>query len=320
MPDNYAREQLCALLEQYGQIIINESKRCKSIFSDLAPEQRLEINLLLMALEQRVPEELLKPSGLTPMDLQLERISQGLHDGTGIEESMAYWAVESWALALKVITQPIPRQQSTPAQVLQPHRILVSSSNAVVKQNQRLSRRLLFIACFMAGLLSTGVVAIISKSKHLAAQTVVQVVPADAPMDVYRVESEPQSEQQDAWQDNQTGDQYYYGRGVAKDDKQAVAWYLKAAEQGSVVGQCNLGFMYAHGYGVAKNYDKAVEWYRKAAEQDNPDGQNNLGIMYENGYGVARDNQQAEQWYRKAVGQGHYGAQQSLKKLLDKLN
>jgi tetratricopeptide (TPR) repeat protein len=318
MPDNYARKQLCELLEQYGQTIINEPKRCKSILSDLAPEQRLEINLLVMALEQKVPDELLKPSGLTPIELQLERISQGLHDSTGIEENMAYWAVESWALALAIIKQPIPRQQTT--SIPPPHWVLPQSTHAILKQNRRLSRGLFFTAWLMAGLLTAGVLAIVSNKRHPVSEPIEQVAPVADSMDVYRVESNPQSEQQDAWQDNQIGDRYYYGRGVAKDDKQAVARYRKAAEQGSVVGQCNLGFMYAHGYGVAKDYGKAVEWYRKAAEQGDPDGQNNLGIMYENGTGVAKDMQQAEQWYRKAVEQGHYGAQQSLKRLLDNSN
>lgn len=127
-------------------------------------------------------------------------------------------------------------------------------------------------------------------------------------------------EQMDAWTQNNLGDLYYDGRGgVVQDYQQAAQWYRKAAEQGSIAGQCNLGFMYANGYGVTKDYQQAAEWYRKAAEQGSADGQNNLGVMYENGYGVAKDNQQAEQWYRKAVEQGHYGAQESLKRLLEKL-
>jgi tetratricopeptide (TPR) repeat protein len=318
MPANYAREQLCELLKQYGQTIIDEPKRCKSLLSDLVPEQRLEINLLIMALEQKVQTDLLKPSGLTPVELQLERISQGLHDSTGIEENMAYWAVESWALALNVIDQPIPRQQTASVQeATQAHWVLPPSNSTLLKQNRRLSKGLFFTAWLMAGLLTAGVLAIIFNNKQPAPQTVVQVAPPDV-TNVYRVESESPSGQQDAWQDNRTGDQFYYGRGVTKNDISAVYWYRKAAEQGSAVGQCNLGFMYAHGYGVAKDYMQAVAWYRKAAEQNDPDGQNNLGIMYENGYGVAKDFQQAEQWYRKAVGQGHYGAQQSLKRLLNK--
>ncbi|MFL0762862.1 MAG: sel1 repeat family protein, partial [Prochlorococcus sp.] len=32
-----------------------------------------------------------------------------------------------------------------------------------------------------------------------------------------------------------------FGKGVTKDDKQAVSWYRKAANQGHVTSQFNLG-------------------------------------------------------------------------------
>ena len=40
------------------------------------------------------------------------------------------------------------------------------------------------------------------------------------------------------------------------NDSVEVAQYRKAAEQGSISGQCNLGFMYANGYGVTKDYNR----------------------------------------------------------------
>ena len=39
------------------------------------------------------------------------------------------------------------------------------------------------------------------------------------------------------------------GRGVAKDDKEAVVWYKKAANQGNATAQSNLGVMSAAGRG-----------------------------------------------------------------------
>ncbi len=43
---------------------------------------------------------------------------------------------------------------------------------------------------------------------------------------------------------------YQNGKGVTKDDKKAVEWSTKAAEQGHARGQFNLGEMYHNGYGV----------------------------------------------------------------------
>jgi len=39
------------------------------------------------------------------------------------------------------------------------------------------------------------------------------------------------------------------------------------AEQGNVEAQYNLGVIYAEGRGVAKDETEAVSWFRKAAEQ-----------------------------------------------------
>ena len=58
---------------------------------------------------------------------------------------------------------------------------------------------------------------------------------------------------------------YDTGKGVLKDDKEAVKWYRKAAEQGDAKAQNNLGVKYGNGLGVLKDYKEAVKWYRKAA-------------------------------------------------------
>jgi TPR repeat protein len=79
------------------------------------------------------------------------------------------------------------------------------------------------------------------------------------------------------------GVMYEGGRGVAKDDAQAVAWYRKTAEQGNADAQYNLGLMYENGRGVAKDDAQAIVWYRKAAEQGNALAQNNLSVMYAEG-------------------------------------
>jgi TPR repeat protein len=58
--------------------------------------------------------------------------------------------------------------------------------------------------------------------------------------------------------------------------------------------------MYSHGRGVAKNETEAVNWYRKSAEQWNAQGQANLGWMYEQGRGVPNDKLSAFMWYTLA--------------------
>lgn len=69
------------------------------------------------------------------------------------------------------------------------------------------------------------------------------------------------------------GSCYKDGQGVAKDEAEAVKWYLKAAEQGDVRAQFLLGMCYEEGEGVTKGDAEAVKWYQKAAEQGHANSQ-----------------------------------------------
>ena len=114
------------------------------------------------------------------------------------------------------------------------------------------------------------------------------------------------------------GMMYEYGKGVAKDEVEAVKWFRKAAEwfrkaadQGDADAQRVLGMMYEYGKGVAKDeveavkwFRKAAEWYRKAADQGDAAGQFNLGGMYAYGQGVAKDVVEAYKWWLLAGAQG----------------
>jgi hypothetical protein len=100
--------------------------------------------------------------------------------------------------------------------------------------------------------------------------------------------------------------------GVAKDEREAVKWYLLSADQGYAIAQFNLGVCYRYGHGVATDRREAVKWYRLAADQGHADAQFNLGLCYYNGTGVTTDMCEAVKWYRLAADQGVAGAVSGL--------
>ena len=108
------------------------------------------------------------------------------------------------------------------------------------------------------------------------------------------------------------GAMYVNGTGVQRDDDAALAWLRRAADQGDARGQNGLGVMYRDGFRVSQDYGEAVRWFRRSAAQGYPRGQNNLGWMYENGSGVPRDDAEAVRWYHQAAEQGHVLAQYNL--------
>ncbi len=63
--------------------------------------------------------------------------------------------------------------------------------------------------------------------------------------------------------------------------------------------------MYRAGRGVAQDHAQAVKWYRRAAEQGQINAQHNLGLMYYFGYGVAKDPAESYFWWIVATGAGH---------------
>nr|WP_154533923.1 tetratricopeptide repeat protein [Hallella mizrahii] len=109
---------------------------------------------------------------------------------------------------------------------------------------------------------------------------------------------------------------YYYGQdGVFQSIeklKQAVTWYKKAAEQGNDYAQYSLAYCYYNGKGVDTNYPEAVKWYRKAAAQGYDAALYELGQCYYEGNGVAKNYQEAVKLFRQAIDKGNEDAQLAL--------
>lgn len=122
------------------------------------------------------------------------------------------------------------------------------------------------------------------------------------------------------------------GIGVTKDEKEAVDWFHKAAEQGFANAQYILGFYLIRGIGVTKDEKKAVYWFREAAAQghndargfiqiidpDDPLNQYFLGRTLETGVDLGVDceknSSKSMLWYCRAATQGYESAIHALTK------
>lgn len=110
---------------------------------------------------------------------------------------------------------------------------------------------------------------------------------------------------------------YDLGMHVEPDGKESIRWITKAANQGYVPAEYELGRIYLYGRGIPVDYAQALIWERKAAEQGDARAQRDLAFMYERGFGVAADPAQAAEWNQKAATQGNAEAQLHLAKALD---
>lgn len=103
-------------------------------------------------------------------------------------------------------------------------------------------------------------------------------------------------------------DSYEDGDGVPKNPTQAYAWYLKAADLGSIRGLEMSGWHEMNGKGTPYDPHKALESYRKATALGSGYAAQQIGWMYQEGNGVPQDDAQAVIWYQRAVQQGEKNA------------
>ncbi len=102
--NNIPRQTLRRILAKHGKEIAGDVGRCKGLLNDLSGAYRRENNVLVTAVEERIPLDLLAGARSLPTDLLLTRLEKRLADQTGLTPEAARWAVESWALALGVAT------------------------------------------------------------------------------------------------------------------------------------------------------------------------------------------------------------------------
>jgi formylglycine-generating enzyme required for sulfatase activity len=102
MPDN-ARQTLIDLVARFGHGLSEDPKRCEGLLRDVCFDQKKEILILVTAIKEGVPQELLRLQKSIPQTALLDRCAQRLHETTGFMEEFSNWAVTSWALALGVI-------------------------------------------------------------------------------------------------------------------------------------------------------------------------------------------------------------------------
>lgn len=107
-----------------------------------------------------------------------------------------------------------------------------------------------------------------------------------------------------------------YGFGVPKDDiNEAYKMFAKAAEQGHVQAQYNIGISFLTARGISSNFEKYIEWMAKAAKHGHAEAQMSLGNYYFTiSFSDKSAGEKSGNWYLKAAEQGHARAQYVLGK------
>ena len=89
---------------------------------------------------------------------------------------------------------------------------------------------------------------------------------------------------------------------------------------GSEKAEYNIGMMYRSGKGVPKDDAEALKWFRKAAGRGMLKAMFNVGLSYHAGKGVPQDEFEAMRWFKKAADMGHKKSQNMVDMLQKKFN
>ena len=99
--NNEVARQLKALVEQHGITLCNDPKRCRALLLDICGNYKKEIHVLISALENDIPGELLSSQNV-PFEILRNRLVKKLTDEFALTEQGASWSIDTWAFALEI--------------------------------------------------------------------------------------------------------------------------------------------------------------------------------------------------------------------------
>src|SRR5262245_34519059 len=98
------RDKLCRMVARFGANVIDDARRCEGLLKDFCPHDKREVHVLLAAVREQVATDLIAFSFKQKPAAAIGRLTKRLEDNLGLSGEAARWAVESWALALGVVT------------------------------------------------------------------------------------------------------------------------------------------------------------------------------------------------------------------------
>jgi TPR repeat protein len=88
---------------------------------------------------------------------------------------------------------------------------------------------------------------------------------------------------------------------VSQDLSDAMKWWSKAADRGSIAALNNIAATYYTGRGIGQSYPEAAKWFQLAADKGDGNAMNTLGVMYAQGLGVTRNRRNAIKLFEQSA-------------------
>jgi hypothetical protein len=95
------REYLCDLIRSYGRKILEDPRKVNALLMDYYKGKFIkERNSLVNALNEGIPQDLIRSENIVPKTILFYRCKKRLMDNYGVNEKLVIWTIDSWAIAL----------------------------------------------------------------------------------------------------------------------------------------------------------------------------------------------------------------------------
>jgi hypothetical protein len=108
---------LASLVSRYGTSLAYDPLRCEGLLRDTCTRSNREIFVLVNAVRQQIPADLLNPRHSLPFPLFKGFLVKRLQDELAFSDEAAQWAVETWSVALG-LSDETERQDPVSAPVI----------------------------------------------------------------------------------------------------------------------------------------------------------------------------------------------------------
>ena len=103
--------KLRALQSEHGEALWADPQRCRLLLDEAMPAQRREVNVLLAAVTQHAVADLLDARDEQTVLLMLTPSADRIADELAMTPQAARWAVQTWALAMGLVSESALRQR-----------------------------------------------------------------------------------------------------------------------------------------------------------------------------------------------------------------
>lgn len=93
------------ILIKHGRTPLTNPKLCENLLKDYCPEFKEEISLLVLAVKERIPSDLLLSQEGLPRDMLRSLLVKRLRKNGSLSEGEARWVVESWRTAIRSLAR-----------------------------------------------------------------------------------------------------------------------------------------------------------------------------------------------------------------------